>query len=161
MTLPDKDSAAAWGVPFSDYAPVTDPTTDLSASAFNEIAADVAAMTRTAPRAIVSWAGTTFSAPNSVAPLAHDSVWGTSVAPTILNSSDGFWEIQWPTTVTDELGNSHAISMRWPGVPRVIGKEGVYAYIYAYTSNSVHVGVNTFAGVPDNCSGITLVMDWY
>lgn len=50
MSLPNKQSYDNLGGELSDYSPVTDPTTDLSAEASNETRVDVAAMTRTIPR---------------------------------------------------------------------------------------------------------------
>lgn len=84
-----------------NYAPVEDPTTDLDASADNETRANVAAMTQTLPRALCR--GTLDVAP-SVA--AHRAVWGNSgsVAPAIIRTSVGVFDVIWPASVVDDLG---------------------------------------------------------
>ena len=110
MTLPDKDDIDSYGGEKSDYAPIEDPTTDTSADEFNALKCSVAMGSRTAVRAWVRFT-THATTPGLV---AHDAVWGNSVAvqPTIARSGAGVFTVTWPTTVDDELGESHSLNLQ-------------------------------------------------
>jgi hypothetical protein len=119
MTLPDKDSLATYGGPMSNYgaAGVVDPTTDEDAGWRNKYAANVAAMTHTIARAACSFLGTTGGATAIADPstgFVHDAVWGdgSTVKPSATRISTGIADVIWPSTVTDELDDSHAVSLR-------------------------------------------------
>lgn len=104
MTLPDIDDLDSLGGALQDLSPVTDPSTDRSATGANPAYTDTAAMTATAIRAWVSLSinGTT---PTLV---AHNSVWGNSLAvqPTLAyTSSTGIFSITWPAIVADAIPN--------------------------------------------------------
>ncbi len=110
MSLPGIDTLSTYGGKMVNYAPVEDPTTDRDATAANQSYASTAAMTHTAPRA---WARITMAATTGAMVLvAHDAVWGTSVAPTFAHVSTGVFTITWPVTVTDELGTTQTVSLR-------------------------------------------------
>jgi hypothetical protein len=74
------------------------------------MANDVAMMSRVAAKAIVTMttAGTGTPTLN-----AHESQWGVSVAPTIARTGVGVYTITWPATVTDQLGNTQALNLRF------------------------------------------------
>ena len=42
-------------------------------------------------------------------------MWGSSsgVKPTLARTSAGVYTLTWPTTVTDQLGASHNVNLRW------------------------------------------------
>ena len=109
--LPQSNSYQNLGGELADYQPVTDPTTDRAAAAENDAFADVAAMTRMAFRAYV-----TFTIAATVGTVIdHDAVWGNdvSVKPTIgyLGSAGGY-SITWPASVTDARGISRSVNLR-------------------------------------------------
>lgn len=110
MTLPAIDDLAALGGEMANYDPVTDPTVELDASFDNKTRANVAAQTQTAIRAQVSFPCV---ATGSSTPQGHWAVWGNapSVAPAVARSSAGRYQITWPTSVDDELGESHAVNL--------------------------------------------------
>lgn len=107
--LPDKNSYQNLGGEIVDYSAVVDPTTDLGAAQDDDARADVAAMTRTAIRAYV-----TFTATTSPTPTEHDAVWGNAdlVAPTIIRSSAGVFIVTWPASVVDARGITHSVNLR-------------------------------------------------
>ena len=110
--LPGIDALSTYGGEKDDYAPIEDQSTDLSASHWNLVASNVAGMTHTVCRA---WR--TFTAgnpPTDPASNVHDAVWGNdvSVKPTVSRSSTGIYLVTWPSSVTDELGESHSTNIR-------------------------------------------------
>jgi len=117
MTAPDVDTVADYGGALENYAPVEDPTTDQDADAANEWKASTAAMTHTASRAWVRFtSGDGFVVdPDFTSTNSHDSMWGNdlSVRPTLTRTGTGVYELEWPSDVTDELGESHALNFRW------------------------------------------------
>lgn len=97
--LPDATSATDYGLPKSNRSFVTDPRTEFDYSEIEAALVDIAALTRTCPRA---WAR--INATSGVPVLvSHDSVWGNddAVKPTITHNGDGDDTIAWPATVTD------------------------------------------------------------
>jgi len=112
MALPDKATFATLGGEIDDYSAVEDPTTDLAGAFSSETRADVAAMTRMIPRAVVSF--TTDGATCTV--VDHDSVWGADLAvkPTVVLDLGygGKSVITWPTTVTDARGVVRSLNLR-------------------------------------------------
>ncbi len=104
--LPDKRDIAYYGDALADYAPAVDPTTDESAKYRNRYVADVAAMGRTAPRAIVSFRGQNGADPiDPAGGFIHDSMWGQdpSVKPVATRNAEGVVDLEWPTTVDNAL----------------------------------------------------------
>lgn len=109
--LPDIDTLGTLGGALENYEPVIDPLTDLDAGADNTSRGNVAMMTHTAIRAIRSFIGG--SPPTDpILAIVHDSVWGTGVKPTVAWSSTGVYNVFFPVTVQDELGNPHAVNLR-------------------------------------------------
>jgi hypothetical protein len=111
MTLPAVDSLALYGGALNNYRAPVDPTTDRDAAAMNKALASIAMMSHTAPRAYakISTAATT----GTMVLLDHDAVWGDSpgVAPVLARTSQGIFTVTWPTTVVDELGVTHSVSL--------------------------------------------------
>ena len=110
MTLPDVDDLASLGGELANYDPVTDPNVELDATYDNKTRANVAGATQTQPRAIVQFACATA---NPMAITSHWAVWGNdpSVAPTVSRSSAGRYQVTWPATVDDELGDTHTVNL--------------------------------------------------
>lgn len=111
MSLPNKQSYNSLGGELADYSPVTDPTTDLSAEASNEMRSDVSAMTRTAVRAWVSFeiAGSSCVVSNG----DFDAVYGNAqiYKPTVAYDAVGSFTVTFPSSVVDARGNTQAINL--------------------------------------------------
>lgn len=116
--LPGVDNFAAYGGAIANYLiDVIDPTTDEDAAVRNVYVANVAAMTNTVTRAMLSFLGPTAGQTMLSAPLkgfVHDSVWGNSpgVKPIGTYVSQGIVDVAWPTTVTDELLQTHTLELK-------------------------------------------------
>ncbi len=114
MTTPDIDTVATYGGVLTNAWPVEDPTTDQDADGMNACKASTAAMTHTAARA---WARFTSDPTTPAFALTnpHDSMWGNdlSVRPTLARTGAGVYTLTWPSTVTDELGATHALNLRF------------------------------------------------
>lgn len=113
MSLPDSNSFNSLGGELQDYAPVTDPTTDLSAEASNEMRCDVAAMTRTATRAIVKF--TVSGGAVTIANTDFEAVYGNSLTykPSGVVNGNGDYTITFPATVNDARGIEHDVNFKY------------------------------------------------
>lgn len=156
--LPDVDAASTYGLPFSDYAPVEDPTTDLASALFNLVGMNVAGMTQTACRAWVAFVGNA-SSPTDPTSFVHGAVWGNglSVKPTDARTGTGVYTFTWPATVTDALGVVHSVNLRrcWWNV------EGTTPYMLTATvtsPNVVTVRVFNAAGSANDGVGTTFTV---
>lgn len=102
MTAFTTDSFATYGGGLNDYSPVVDPSTDRPAAGANAAYAATAGMTHTAPRA---WCRVTLNGSAAPVLVAHDAIWGNSVAvaPVLARTGVGTVTSTWPTTVSDEI----------------------------------------------------------
>lgn len=121
--LPDRDSLSSYGGAMQNYAEPVDPTTDEDAAHRNLYAMNVAAMTHSATRAARSFLGTTGGGTAIADPSSgfiHDAVWGdtSDVKPSVTHVATGTYDAIWPSTVNDELNESHTLNVRraWAGV---------------------------------------------
>ena len=158
MTAPDIDTVADYGGALENYAPVEDPTTDQDADAANEWKASTAAMTHTATRAwvrMVSQAAT----PTSPSTNLYDSMWGSdlSVAPTFARTGVGVYTITWPATVTDELGEPHALNIRWGRGS--LENQAAVVCVEPTTVNSVTVRLFDMAGAAADYAGKVILVE--
>lgn len=124
MTAPDIDDPSGnYAMPaggFVDYLPVTDPTTDQTsggqtgAPGANQWMCSTASMTHTSRRAWARFLGNA-TTPTLAVSNGHDAHWGSSspVKPTLVRSAVGIYTVTWPATVTDALGVSHTVNLRW------------------------------------------------
>jgi len=155
--LPDVDSIEDYGGLKDDYAPVEDSSTDESADHRNLYAANVAALTQTAPRAMCRFVGhaTTPTDPTS---NVHFAVWGNDLAvkPTVAHSSTGVYTITWPTEVDDELEEEHTVSL----VTGWGNTEGATLYHIQVTvaTNVATVYVFNSAGAANDAVGVTFAV---
>ena len=112
MTLPDSDALATYILADQvvNFSEPVDPNTDVDASGFNEAMASLAAMTRVSVRGFVVLT----PGDGSATLTDHDAVWGNSylVAPTVEYTNTGRYTITFPATVTDALGEEHAVNIR-------------------------------------------------
>lgn len=153
--LPDVDSFSAYGGELANYAPIEDATTDEDASWRNLYAMNVAAMTQTATRAWCAFVGHG-TTPTDPASNVHGAVWGNAlgVKPTMARSSTGVFTITYPTSVNDELNESHTVNLKrcWVNV------EGATLYHVQATvtsPNVITVYVFNSAGAANDGVGVT------
>jgi hypothetical protein len=162
MILPSVATLADYGGPKQNDAPVADPVTDEDADERNEYVEDVAGMTNTAIRAWCRFV--TVNNANPTDPTnAHGAVWGSALAvkPTVAWSSEGVWLITWPTTVTDELGTVHTISLRGVATPNVEGTTLYHTNATVSSANTVTVRVwNTSNTLSDAVGATVNVQVW-
>lgn len=149
--LPGVDSIADYGGVFINDGNVEDPQTDESAAFRNLYAANVAALTHTAARAIRSFLGhaTTPSDPGSG--FVHDAVWDSSndVKPTVANAGTGIYDLTWPTTITDELLVDHSVNFRRAHAA-VESSDGTFRAAHAKVTGPNTVRVYTYSGTTLN-----------
>lgn len=139
--LPNKNSYSELGGELTDYSPVTDPQTDLSADASNEARADTAAMTRTAIRAWV-----TLSCATDVITISntdYDAVYGIALIykPTVTYIGVGIYEITFPETVLDARNVSQTINFNsgWANVDIEQGLNPLVATVQKISANVFRV----------------------
>jgi hypothetical protein len=156
--LPGIDSLSTYGDAKSNYAPVEDPTTDEDAAHRNLYAANVAAMTQTAPRAICRFVGHG-TTPTDPASNVHFAVWGNdvSVKPVVAHSATGVFTITWPSTITDELGEEHSVNLV-DGWPNVNGSTLYHAQVTITAPNVATVYVFNSAGAANDAVGVTIAV---
>ena len=160
MVLPDRDSLSTFGGALANYSDPVDPTTDEDAEWRNKYVANVAMMTHTVTRAARSFLGSTGGVTQIADPstgFVHDAVWGdgAGVKPTPSYVTTGTYELTWPSTVTDELGTTHAVSIRraWASVEssdgtlrlaeaKVSASQRVTVYTYERTATGLVSGAN-------------------
>ena len=147
--LPDRDTLATYGGAKTSYSSPVDPTTDESADDRNKYAGNVAMMTQTATRAFRSFLGTTGGSTGVADPstgFVHGAVWGDSstVKPGVTYVSTGVADVIWPSSVSDELGDSHTLSLKraWGEVET---SDGVLRIASAKVTAANKVRVYTYA----------------
>ena len=165
MALPGEATLSdTYGGPYTNEHPVEDPTTEVDAAALNEMAADTSAMTRTTPRAWMSFVGVAYSGSGTdvVAVADHNANWGGAVAvkPTVGQSATGVYLITWPATVVDELGISHSVNIRYPHQPMTVGPTIAYAQITAMTANTMTLKTFNAGGAANALAGVSIFVAW-
>jgi hypothetical protein len=156
--LPGTDALTDYGGPLNNYAPIVDASTDEDAGWRNLYAMNVAMMTHTACRAWCAFVAG--SSPSDPVSNVHDSLWGNgvSVKPVVAHTGTGVWTITWLSSITDELGNSHAVNLRrcWAAV----GGTTAYQVNVDVTSPNV-VTVRAFTvgtSTPNDATGATITV---
>lgn len=162
MSYPNTASSlAGYGGALVDYGAigVVDPTTDRSAANVNQAFADVAAMTHTSGRAWVRFLGHA-TLPSLALSDASDAAWGNSapVLPVVTKGGTGIYVVTWPTTITDELGNSQSVVLRTADAS-VEGSTPYWTPQCSMTSANV-VTVYTFntSAAANDLAGVTIFL---
>jgi hypothetical protein len=153
--LPDTPDLDTFGGTFADADAVVDPETELAASYFNRLNANVVAASHTAIRA---WVRVTAGIAPSVAD--HDAVWGdgAGLAPVVARTGSGVYTVTWLTAYDDlqSQAEEHQITIRSASVS--VTHSGAARIIqHTLTSASV-VTVNVYdaAGVAADCNAFHL-----
>lgn len=172
--LPDVDSLNTYGGAISNYAAVVDPDVDEDAVFRNRYAGNVAMMTQTAVRAMVSFVGVTGATPTDPGSgFIHSAVWGAGVAvkPTVARTGTGIWTVTWPATVDSELtgalasqggGTTHTVNLRRADAfVEISGATWVDATARVTAANVVEVRGWTAGHALDDLNGTTVtVVAW-
>lgn len=111
--LPDITTLANLGNSKTDYAPVEDSTTDLSATEWNYAINNIAGMSYTCPRAWRRFVTNNTGTPTDPGSNIHGAVWGNSsgVKPTMARSTTGTYTCTWSATQNDLLNASHTLAL--------------------------------------------------
>jgi len=119
MTLPNSSSINAYGSGvLVDAVPLVDPTSEIGASALNPLRNDVSAMTATSPRLIFQYKGTSGTpavTTSATWTAGNDSHWGNAFAvqPVMARTSTGIYTVQLPASVSDQIGNTNLVNIRF------------------------------------------------
>jgi hypothetical protein len=156
MSLPNKNSYDALGGELNDYAPVTDPTTDLSAEASNEMRSDVAAMTRTIDRAWVAW--TVNAGVCTVANNEFDAVYGNAIAykPVVTYVGIGYYTVTFPVEIVDARGIEIPINLQCGYVN--IEEGGLFGCAKKISPNVFEVRAFGGLGLSDPLAGVRIFL---
>lgn len=102
---------AAYGGPYGDARPQSDPLTQVAADSLNLLLDDAAQLTRMPWRVVARF--TTDGASNPSVIDYGKTLWGTgtSYKPTVAHTSTGIWTVTFAASYTDGNGNSEALSL--------------------------------------------------
>jgi len=130
---PEIPSRDTFGPAMKNYDAIVDPETDLDATHWNRITAQLAAVSQTAPKAVV----TITIAAGIATVVQHRAQWGNdaSVAPVVTRTSAGALTVVWPTLVNDlqAAPESHAVSIVGFVVSPTHGTQPM-RYLYYHTN---------------------------
>ncbi len=162
MTLPNVDTVETYGGLLVDYGiGVVNSETDRAAENANRAYANVAMATHTNVRA---WARFTAAATTGAMVLqAHDALWGNTsfVVPTLSRSTQGVFDITWPTSVTPETAETAIpINIRCVGAPNVEGTSLRIPQASRQAANIVRVYTFDAAGALQDFAGTTYTVWW-
>lgn len=159
--LPGIDSLATYGGQLANYAPVEDPTTDEDAAWRNLYASNVAGATHTLPRALRSFVGHGTAPTDPPSGFVHDAVWGSAngVKPPVVRFGAGIVDLTWPSTVVDELGQTHSLNFR-RALAQVESSDGTFRAAHAKVTGPNTVRVYLYSGTTLNDLVGQLVTVW-
>ena len=115
-------------------------------------------MSQTAPRAIYRFIGHA-TTPTDASSNYQYAVWGNdvSVKPTPAHTGTGVYTLTWPTTVTDELGESHSVNLV-DGWANVNGSTLYHVQVTITSPNVATVYVFNAAGAANDAVGVTIAV---
>lgn len=150
----EKDPSTDFGLPKSNFKPVVNPTTDLDASEYEEVAVTLAGYTMAADKAWVAVSAGTAASTSGQMLKAHGAIWGntSTVAPTVARASTGSYTITWATSYTDinptpARVSTAAVNLEFASVSPTSPPAAVKTYLS-------HISVST------NVASIELVGVW-
>lgn len=157
---PGIPSPSTFGPPAQNFGAIEDPSTQLDATAYNNVRAQLAMISCVSPIAMIAiqYQG------GVVTVLRHSAVWGdaSGVAPTAVRNSTGSFTFQWATSYNDlrddGTAESHAVNIRGVIVtPGVGGATKLTACYDLFSSRQVDVKIFNDAGALADPSYLTLV----
>lgn len=112
--LPDTISYDDVGGTKSDYTAPVNAATDRSASDINIAFVNAAMLTRTGNRGWIRFTTDGSGVPSLIGPTSWQAVWkaNTSAQPVAAKSTTGVMTFTFPTTVVDEMGESHTLNIQ-------------------------------------------------
>lgn len=142
-----------------DARPINNPTSQLAASNYSDLAETVAEGTRTADRAIVSFA--TIAAPGAVTATLNRTVWGSGAlyTPVLARTGAGVYTVTYSATYVNGLGVTETVNLL-TAHGQVDGT--VFGLVQCTMTSSVVVTVRIFdaAGAPTDLGGGPIVTVW-
>lgn len=154
-------SPSTFGPPLQNFGAIEDPSTQLDATAFNNMRAQLAMISCVSPIAMIAiqYQG------GSVVTLRHSAVWGdtSGVAPSAVQNSTGSFSFTWAASYFDlrDDGTSveHAVNFRGAIVtPGAGGATKLTACYDLFSSRQIDVKVFTDAGTLTDPGYLTLVL---
>jgi len=132
---------ATYGGPYVDAFAVQNPETQMAASKANRLMEDAAQMSRTAIRAMVTFATDDGSSEPVV--VTHWSVWGSGNAqkPIVTRSAAGKYTITYASSFTDALDVEETLAFTQASPSLDASVLGAGIYIKAVTSHAVEVWI--------------------
>ena len=158
---PEIPSPSTFGPPLSNFGAVEDPSTQLDATAHNNMRAQLAAISQTSPLAMAAilYSGAVVSI------LRHSAVWGNAsgVAPSVVRNSTGSFTFTWATSyydLRDDGGSvSHSVGISGAIVsPGMTGSTKLSACYELFNSRTVNVTVFNDTGALADPNNLTLVV---
>jgi hypothetical protein len=159
MTLPNQADPDTYGMPsggWSDYDPLVDPTTDVASAGGNNFIADVAGMTHTARRCWARFVGGT--SPTLATSNSNGAVWGEGAPPTPAHSSTGVYTMTFPTTITDAMGVTYPVNLRWAKAS-VEGSTAYWNPQCTVSGNVITIYTFNSSASPNDLSGVTIFVE--
>jgi len=149
----DPRDLAAYGGPYSDERPQSDPLTQLPADLGNLLLEDTAQMTRMPMRVVAR-----FTTDNTSSPSVIDygkTLWGTgaSYKPTVTRTNVGLFTVTFAATYTDGLGEDETLALTDADAKQEF-LSSTPRLVYARASaNLIYVGLYTVAGTLVDTTG--------
>lgn len=142
-----------------DARPVKNPTSQLAADDYSDLAETVAEASRTADRAMVSFA--TIAAPGAVTATVNRTVWGSGAlyTPVLARTGAGVYTVTYSATYVNGLGVTEAVNL--------IAAHGqvdgaAFGLVQCTMTSATVVTVRIFdaAGAPTDLGGGPIVTIW-
>lgn len=154
MPLPNASTIDTYGGQKADAWPVEDPATTASAANWNDAISDVAGMTHTAVRARIRWTGATYTSGTMTMTIeSRDAVWGNAETVTVTQTAAGVYVLTYPSTITDALGVTRAVSFVDVASVKVASSPPRAWYADVTSPNVVTIHTTDLAGSANACNG--------
>ena len=157
---PDKPTIDTFGGVKADFDSVVDSATELSATDWNRMSAQVAMLSMTAP---IAWVRCTVSG-GAITITDHSAVWGDSsgVIPTASYDAAGTYKILWATTYSDlqATPETHTVAIRavQVSISDTSALERVHGYEITGASEVYVYVANRATGLVADIEGFTLTV---
>lgn len=146
---------AAYGGPYSDDRPQSDPMTQLPSDLGNLLLEDTAQLTRMPMRVVARFTTNNTSNPTTVD--YGKTLWGTGVSykPTISRTNVGLFTVTFPATYTDGLAETESLALTDADAKQEVLAAGFTPrLVYARASaNLIYVALYSIAGSLTDTTG--------
>lgn len=143
-----------------DARPVKNPTSQLAAADYSDLAETVAQTTRILDRVIVSF-NTSAGGAGVIAVVGNRTVWGNgnTYYPAIAKVSNGVYTVTYNTTYTNSLGVAETVSLAFPR-GQLAGSTFGHVQVEVTSAAVLTVRVFDAAGAATDAGGSKLVTVW-